>query len=96
MTASGVGQRILDAFRQPVVLAAKTFKITASVGVAYGAAGTNADELLRNADLAMYAAKAEGKNRQRAFTPELHAAALERLDQGTDLPSSSRRVTLTR
>jgi EAL domain-containing protein (putative c-di-GMP-specific phosphodiesterase class I) len=51
-----------------------------SVGIAFAEAGADADALLRNADAAMYQAKAEGKGRHAVFNPALVAAAAERLE----------------
>jgi diguanylate cyclase (GGDEF)-like protein len=78
--ALDVAQRIIDALRQPVVIATRHLTLTASIGIAYGDHGADTDEILRNADLAMYAAKAEGKNRRRVFTPEMHASAVAQLE----------------
>ena len=78
--AAVIAQRIINVLREPVRIAAKELTITASVGIAYGEQGTNADELLRNADLAMYAAKAGGKNCCRVFSPDMHTSAIDRLD----------------
>jgi diguanylate cyclase (GGDEF)-like protein/PAS domain S-box-containing protein len=78
--ACEIAQRIIEVLREPIVIAANELTITASVGIAYGEKGTNADELLRNADLAMYAAKAHGKNCRRVFSPEMHESAVDRLD----------------
>ena len=75
-----IAQRIIDALSEPVVIAARHLTLTASVGLAFGDRGADTDELLRNADLAMYAAKAEGKNCRRVFTPEMHASAVDLLD----------------
>jgi diguanylate cyclase (GGDEF)-like protein/PAS domain S-box-containing protein len=75
-----IAQRIIDVLQEPIIIASKELSITASVGIAYGEKGTNADELLRNADLAMYAAKAQGKNCRRVFEPDMHASAVDRLD----------------
>lgn len=85
-----VVERILQTLREPLVLAAKEIGVTASIGIAYGEAGTDADELLRNADLAMYSAKDAGKNCSRVFAPEMHAAALERLDLESNLRTATR------
>jgi EAL domain-containing protein (putative c-di-GMP-specific phosphodiesterase class I) len=52
--------------------------ITASVGIA--AAGTSAEELLRDADVAMYHAKTTGKNRYALFSSEMHADVSARLE----------------
>ncbi|MGO9872843.1 MAG: diguanylate cyclase domain-containing protein [Acidimicrobiia bacterium] len=75
-----IAQRIIDALREPVTIGTRHLTLTASIGIAYGDKASDTDELLRNADLAMYDAKAQGKNCRRVFTPELHASALEQLE----------------
>jgi EAL domain-containing protein (putative c-di-GMP-specific phosphodiesterase class I) len=55
------------------------------VGVAYAGPGDTADELLRNADVALYAAKSDGKDRHAVFAPAMHAAILSRLELEADL-----------
>lgn len=60
--ARRVAGRILTAVRAPLVLSSSPVSTTASIGVAYGWPGCEADELLGRADAAMYAAKADGKN----------------------------------
>ena len=60
--------------------------ITASVGIAVSATGYHgAEELLRDADTAMYRAKALGRGRHVVFNPEMHARAVARLQLETDL-----------
>ncbi len=66
-------QRVLDAFREPFELGslgAFSISITASIGVATGNQGP-AEEIVRNADNAMYQAKRAGKNRHVVFKSEL-------------------------
>ena len=67
---------------------------TASVGIAYGSTGAGSDEMLRNADLAMYTAKAGGKNCARVFAHEMHLAAVERLDLEAHLRGAAERGEL--
>jgi EAL domain-containing protein (putative c-di-GMP-specific phosphodiesterase class I) len=67
---------------------------TASVGIAYGSLGTSCDEMLRNADLAMYTAKSGGKNCARVFAHEMHLAAIERLDLEAHLRGAAQRGEL--
>ncbi|MCA2211939.1 diguanylate cyclase [Wangella sp. NEAU-J3] len=55
--------RIVEAVQAPVDLGAREARVTASVGVALNRAGDNADDILREADLAMYTAKSTGKSR---------------------------------
>jgi len=57
-----------------------------SIGIAQsGEEASNADDLLRNADLAMYRAKISGKGRYAVFEPQMHAALMERLELEDDL-----------
>jgi diguanylate cyclase (GGDEF)-like protein len=81
-----VAERILKALRPPVVVEGKALVTHASIGIALGAsAGEAAGDLLRQADLAMYAAKADGKDRHRTFNPAMHATALARLELEAEL-----------
>jgi len=59
--------------------------IGASVGVAVGRPGGRTDDLLRDADVAMYAAKAAGKRQVAVFDPAMHAAVVARHRLGIDL-----------
>ncbi|MFN0089521.1 MAG: putative bifunctional diguanylate cyclase/phosphodiesterase [Acidimicrobiales bacterium] len=54
--------------------------VTASVGIVYAEPASTAEILLRNADMAMYAAKARGKARFEVFEPGMHRRAVNRLD----------------
>jgi len=89
-----VAERILIALREPVVLESLRVSATASVGIAYGSLGTSCDEMLRNADLAMYTAKSGGKNCARVFAHEMHLAAIERLDLEAHLRGAAQRGEL--
>ena len=81
-----VATRVLETLRQPFVVVGKEVFISASIGIALNAPGAETtDELLRNADLAMYRAKAGGKNRFEVFEPAMHSAAVERLEVEADL-----------
>jgi diguanylate cyclase (GGDEF)-like protein/PAS domain S-box-containing protein len=91
-----VAERILDLLRLPVLLERPSITGTgrtvdrelfvhASIGIAVGAPGATAEELLRNADLAMYAAKARGKGCFETYRPSLHTATMERLQLKADL-----------
>ena len=78
--AAVVAQKILKACSEPFDLGGQTVHVSTSVGIAmYPADGTDPDTLLRNADLAMYAAKSQGRNAFRFFTPDLDAGAQENL-----------------
>jgi diguanylate cyclase (GGDEF)-like protein len=70
-----ISGRLLDAMRQPFVLGdpgSAPITITSSIGVAVGTQGS-ATEMLRNADIAMYRAKSEGRDRCVFFEPEMFA-----------------------
>jgi diguanylate cyclase (GGDEF)-like protein/PAS domain S-box-containing protein len=81
-----VATRVLDSLQAPFAVHGKEVFVRGSIGIAMCGEGENtADELLRNADVAMYMAKAEGKNRFELFNPSMHSAMLERLDIEADL-----------
>ncbi|MBE4717983.1 bifunctional diguanylate cyclase/phosphodiesterase [Pseudarthrobacter sp. AB1] len=69
--AAVVGQRILAAIKEPIDLPDRTVRCGASVGLSVGASGRRAEDLLMEADVAMYASKAEGQNRLHVFEPGL-------------------------
>ena len=83
--ARQVADRFLEAMQAIVDLDGREIFISASVGIAFDTPGCTADEVLRNADLAMYRAKARGKKRYEMFAPEMHAVVMERLELETDL-----------
>ena len=75
-----VAERLLDLLRAPFALASfpsGPLTLTASIGIATGAR-SSATELLRDADIALYQAKASGKNCFVAFEPEMHTAVQDR------------------
>ncbi len=80
-----LADRILKVLLSPVLVQGKEVVLTGSIGIALSHTGEDADELLRNADVAMYTAKAAGKGRYRMFEPAMHHAALQRLDLEADL-----------
>ena len=84
--AEGVAERIGIALTEPFVLDMKEVFVTASVGISISEVGQGgADELLRNADAAMYSAKSRGKARSVVFQPDMHIRALQRLDLEAEL-----------
>ncbi|BDI33613.1 hypothetical protein CCAX7_56640 [Capsulimonas corticalis] len=71
---------LLAAIAEAAFVNGREFHVTGSVGVSvYPQDGLDADTLLRNADVAMYRAKAEGRNGCKLYTGQMHAAAFERL-----------------
>jgi diguanylate cyclase (GGDEF)-like protein/PAS domain S-box-containing protein len=83
--AIALAERLLDVLRAPVHLDGAEVTISVSIGVAlYPDDGTTVQDLLRNADTAMYRAKADGKATSRFFEPQMDAALVARrkLEQG--------------
>jgi predicted signal transduction protein with EAL and GGDEF domain/CheY-like chemotaxis protein len=79
--AERVAQRVLDVMREPIVLGGQDYVVTASIGVAvYPRDGATVPDLLRNADVAMYAVKAEGRNSLAMYTPQLDVRGREKLE----------------
>src|SRR5947207_1271799 len=77
--------RIVRSVAMPFALAGKSLVVTASAGVTLNRPGEGPDELIRNADMAMYLAKHDGKACVRRYEPALHHAALDRLELEADL-----------
>jgi len=82
-------ERIREALRVPVRLDGRDIVITASIGVAHALPTDAADDLLRNADVAMYEAKEAGKSRHAVFEPSMYEAIVERLALEGDLRDAS-------
>jgi predicted signal transduction protein with EAL and GGDEF domain len=85
--AEGVAQRLLAALAVPVKVGDREVKISASIGIAVpdGTSRSTAESLLRNADLAMYRAKARVQGSYAVYLPGMHEAALRRLELKADL-----------
>ncbi len=74
--AMAIANAILLELRNPITVSGTAFTLTGSIGVAQVAASdVGSGNLLRHADLALYSAKAQGRNRAAIFTPELANAA---------------------
>ena len=81
-----IAERILDVFRQPFIVDGKEIHVGTSIGIAVSSPDALAsEELLRNADLAMYMAKSQGKGKHIVFEPKMHAALMERIELEDDL-----------
>jgi diguanylate cyclase (GGDEF)-like protein/PAS domain S-box-containing protein len=85
--AAETAERIIDALTRPIALEQKDFVVRGSLGISVAEAGVavGADELIRNADAAMYIAKSDGKGGYRMFEPAMHERVLERLELRGDL-----------
>jgi diguanylate cyclase (GGDEF)-like protein len=76
-----IASRILSAFSEPFVLEGREIFITTSVGISlYPDDGTTVDELLKNADIAMYHAKSKGRNNCQFYSKSMTYAAEEYLN----------------
>ena len=77
--AERAAERVLGALAAPLSVQGRAVRVRASIGVALASGGVStAAELLRNADLAMYAAKAGGRSRCAIFSPGMQDAELAR------------------
>lgn len=81
-----LANQILQVFQQPLTVEGYELFLTVSIGIVQGQdTYQDAQSLLRDADLAMYQAKVQGKNHHVVFTPSMHTTALKRLHLETDL-----------
>jgi diguanylate cyclase (GGDEF)-like protein len=84
--ACALAQRVIDALNAPIRLGGKEVFTSTSIGIAIAATRYNkAEELLRDADVAMYRAKAEGRHRYALFDEHLHQEAMQLLELEIDL-----------
>jgi diguanylate cyclase (GGDEF)-like protein len=84
--AQGIAERIIAALQTPFVIGGKELRVGASIGIAASTGAVEApQELLRNADVAMYMAKARGKGQAAVFEPAMHATMIQRHDLGAAL-----------
>ncbi|MBW3618847.1 MAG: EAL domain-containing protein [Actinobacteria bacterium] len=93
--ATAVANRVVDLLRRPFPVAGTEVTIGASVGVATSGDGhVEMDELIRRADAAMYAAKADGRGRALVFEPAMHERIVGRMRLETDLRGAAKRGEL--
>ncbi|WP_051509859.1 EAL and GGDEF domain-containing protein [Hylemonella gracilis] len=84
--AEQVGEKILKRLNAPYELAGRQHSSSPSIGLTVFSGGTQGvDELLKRADLAMYQAKAAGRNTLRFFDPQMQAAVLARAALDADM-----------
>ncbi|MEU8234825.1 EAL domain-containing protein [Actinoplanes sp. NPDC048967] len=83
--AEEAAARILAALAVPFRVGEHQLLAHASIGVALAGPGDNADEVLRNADIAMYAAKASGKASWARFEPRMHSEVVNHARLGSEL-----------
>ncbi|MCP4660380.1 MAG: EAL domain-containing protein [bacterium] len=84
--ATRVADRIIEQLAEPFHLGDQQVKNSGSIGIAYSATGyKSVDDLVRDADMAMYRAKAAGKGRYEIFDTKMHRSAVERLQLEREL-----------
>ncbi len=86
-----VAERITAEMQRPYEVRGREIVMGASIGIATAGEHDNADDLLRNADLAMYIAKSGGKGRHALFEQKMHAGVIERLELENDLRRATER-----
>jgi diguanylate cyclase (GGDEF)-like protein len=94
--AARIAERVLATMRQGLAIGGREIQPRASVGIALADPDRlpDADELLRNADVAMHMAKRQGRNRYAYFAPAMQAGLLEKLDLADDLRGAIERHEL--
>ena len=90
--AEDIADRLVSALEAPFTIAGREMSVHASVGIAFGTPGaTTADELLRNADVAMYSAKHGGKRRHATYQPQMHTRVRHRQELANALELAATR-----
>ncbi len=92
--ATAIAQQILAAFEVPLRIAGRDIPANASIGIAFGHYGDTANQVLRDADAAMYASKREGKATFRLFESTMHAEVVAQLKLRADLEAAIARQEL--
>jgi diguanylate cyclase (GGDEF)-like protein len=83
--AAVVAERVLATLAEPFELAGREVFISGSIGIALGGADSDPEQLIRDADVAMYRAKAQGKARHAVFDDDMQREVVARLDLETEL-----------
>lgn len=84
--AALLGDRLIGAFREPIMLSSLELVVTSSIGVAVlGDSSESATDLLKHADVAMYRAKRDGGNQYRFYSEKLHEAVQHLVNMKRDL-----------
>jgi diguanylate cyclase (GGDEF)-like protein len=93
--ALAIAQRIITSLELPFQIHGTEVIVGCSAGVSAVRPGAAVDEVLRNADVAMYRAKADGKRRAQVFDPTMHSSIVERHALTSELGRSVSRGDLT-
>jgi diguanylate cyclase (GGDEF)-like protein/PAS domain S-box-containing protein len=93
--ATGVAERVRQSLVEPFILDGREVRMSASIGIALAAPDQTAEELLRNADHAMYLAKQRGGGQAVVYEPGMQADAANRLELQQDLRRALERGELS-
>jgi diguanylate cyclase (GGDEF)-like protein len=83
--ATGIATRLLATLSAPIPLSRARVTVTASIGIVEIVPSASADQVLRDADLAMYEAKSSGRNRLSVFKQDMHVRMTRRMELETEL-----------
>jgi diguanylate cyclase (GGDEF)-like protein/PAS domain S-box-containing protein len=83
--ATVIAERVLHSLQAPFVIDGRELFIGASIGIALATAKSAPEQVMRDADVAMYRAKADGKGRHAVFDAAMHQQVMRRLDLEGDL-----------
>ncbi|MFJ4317555.1 putative bifunctional diguanylate cyclase/phosphodiesterase [Streptomyces lavendulae] len=75
-----IAERLRSTLSQPYRIAGSEVRVAASIGVAFADPGITPSDLMRNADLAMYRAKAGGKDRVELYAPQMQAEVVRKAE----------------
>lgn len=90
-----VAERILEDLPISYTIEDNEVVVGTSIGIADSGTGSNAEDLLRNADAAMYRAKGSGKGRYAVFEPDMHTQAVDQFDLEVGLRRALQRAEFT-
>ncbi|MEX2238120.1 MAG: PAS domain S-box protein [Dehalococcoidia bacterium] len=90
-----IASRVIEDLSAPFNLHGHEMFISASIGIAFASAGASPGDLLRDADVALYRAKEDGRSRYVVFDEEMNLRAIERLDLENDLHRAMDRGEIT-
>ena len=83
--AADVAERVLETLGLPMTIGHTELTMRASMGIAIADGAASAEEMIRDADAAMYIAKRDGKGAYRVFEPAMHEGVVSRLELRADL-----------
>jgi diguanylate cyclase (GGDEF)-like protein/PAS domain S-box-containing protein len=92
--ATVISERVLHSLQAPFVIDARELFIGASIGIALATARSNPEQVMRDADVAMYRAKSDGKGRHAVFDAAMHEQVMRRLSLERELRSAIESGTL--